>query len=217
MSGKSQKKTQKAMKHYKKECRYCNVEKVCLTCHYIIKCHEITNCMSCGGIYGRPLFTPISAGCILIDYPYIILIFETDQENKLKGTLNDIGGKYDPDKDRNIIDTVRRETKEETGNILFMDGTEPYVDMVKSAEDITYRCYLIDSTSKKRYISTGIIPENPVVKMKITHFLTIPETLLESRLKAIMDSILIYPIPGIDSRPIHMRDYLIELDRIHLS
>lgn len=202
-------------KHFRKECRYCHVEKVCLTCHYFIKCREITNCVSCGGIYGRPLFTPISAGCILIDYPFIILIFETNKDDKLKGTLNDIGGKYDPDTDRTIVDTVLREVKEETGNLIYMDGSEPYVDMVNT-NNTTYRCYLIDSTIKKKYISTGIIPENPVVKMKIKHFLTMPDKLLEPRLKAILNSVLIYPIPS-ESNSLHVRDYLSELDKIHSS
>ena len=112
------------------------------------------------------------------------------------------------------MDTVHRETKEETGNLLFMDGTEPYVDIIRSNDDITYRCYLIDSTIKKKYISTAIIPENPVVKMKIEHFLTMPPALLEPRLTAILSSILVYPSSE-SPRPVHMKDYLIELKRVN--
>lgn len=183
----------RVIKHHKKICRYCKTDKICLTCCDIIKCNIITKCISCGGIYGRPLFTPISAGCIFLEYPYITLIFETDKDDKLKGTLNDIGGKFDPDTDKSIIDTVLRETKEETGNLLCMDGSEPYVDVAQDKYNITYRCYLIDSTIKKKYVTTSIVPENPVVKMKIEHFLTIPQTLLEPRLIAILKSSLIYP------------------------
>ncbi len=205
----------KLTKHRKKVCRYCETDKVCLTCSNIIKCSIITNCISCGGIYGRPLFTPISAGCILLEYPYITIIFETDKDDKLKGTLNDIGGKFDPDLDKNIIDTVLRETKEETGNLLCMDGSEPYVDIAQNKHNVTYRCYLIDSSIKKRYVNTSIVPENPVVKMKIEHFLTIPKQILEPRLGAILKSTLIYP--GHESPkpplPVNMIEYMIMLNR----
>ena len=97
--------------HHKKVCRYCNTDKVCLTCNKVIQCRIITDCQSCGGIYGRPLITPISAGCLLVEYPYINIIFETDKDDKLKGTLNDIGGKYDPDFDKSIIETVHLEAR----------------------------------------------------------------------------------------------------------
>lgn len=200
------------MSHTKKVCRYCKTEKICLTCQQKINCKVLTSCISCGGIYGRPLFTPISAGCVLIEYPYITVILETNKHNKLKGTLNDIGGKYDPDVDKTIIDTLYRETKEEVGILLFTDGTEPYVDIVKEDDNITYRCYLIDSTIKKRYISTSIVPENPVVKMKIEQFLTIDRKMLEPRLRAILKSKLNYKD---QNGPFNMIQYMEELHRIH--
>ena len=169
--------------HKRDKCRYCNTTKICRTCHQVIKCDIKTDCPSCGGLYGRPLNGPISAGCILIEYPYVTVIFETNKNDQLKGTLNDIGGKYDPDMDTSILETVIREAKEELGVLLVIDGLDPYVDII-STDSITYRCYIIDSSIKKKYISTSIIPENPFVKMKIQHFLGIAESpLLERRLK----------------------------------
>jgi hypothetical protein len=180
--------------HKKDKCRYCNTDKICKTCHMIIKCDIITSCVSCGGLYGRPLMEPISAGCLLIEYPYITVIFETNKNDELKGTLNDIGGKFDPDLDRTILDTVARESKEELGILLCLDGTEPFVDV--GNDGIIYRCYLIDNGIKKKYIMTGIVPENPVVKMKIKHFLGIVDSpLLERRLKSILKSTIQSKVP----------------------
>lgn len=180
--------------HKKKSCRYCSRDKTCLTCNSIIQCRTVTSCTSCGGIYGRPLSAPMSAGCILLEYPFITIIFETDRDDNLKGTLNDIGGKYDPDLDKSILETVCRETREETGMMLLLNGTEPYVDIMRNMDAVTYRCYIVDSSVQKKYISTGIVPENPVVKMKIKHFLNINQRMLESRLKMILRSSINYPI-----------------------
>lgn len=119
-----------------RRCRYCDSEKICITCNQIIQCKKITECKMCGGLYGRPKQGPISAGILIIDTTCesnikTLLLFDKDG-------LTDPGGKVDPDKDRTPFDTVFRELYEETGLLLNVSLKDlKYVDLKNC-----YRLYL---------------------------------------------------------------------------
>lgn len=126
--------------------------KKCLTCKYNIDCINITNCPACG-FHGRPRCFPISAGVLIIDpeIKKILLIYE-------KGCYSDIGGKFDPDKDCTLFDTVFRELKEESGLYLIKNIVDAkYIDLDKNA----YRLYIIYNTKDSpAYTSTSKISNN---------------------------------------------------------
>ena len=181
--------------HKKSKCRYCNLVAVCKTCFQVINCREITECQSCGGIYGRPLNGFISAGCLLIDLstpnPLIWLVMETDKYDCLTGYFNDAGGKYDADKDQNHIHTVCREVQEEMGIKILMNGLEPYVDLCNKG--IIYRCYLLfHRTDNPVYIPLPSMPEHPVTKMPLKHFVELSErphkkSMIQHRLRFLLN------------------------------
>lgn len=176
----------KALTH-KKKCRYCNVVKVCRTCHQVINCLEITDCEACGDLYGRPKKGPISAGCLIIDktspMPTVWLVMETDKNDHITGTLNDPGGKFDPDNDLTHIDTICREIKEELGFLIInMSKDDLYVDLDVDGR-ATYRCYiLIHDINSPKFIRSGVIPEHPVVKISVKHLVSANKKALDSRL-----------------------------------
>ena len=210
-------------------CRYCTEVAVCKTCNFVIDCKNITPCSSCGGIYGRPKDGIIAAGCIIIDYqnePMINLVLEV-QDEILKSTINDIGGKYDADKDIKIADTIFREAKEEFGILLFLNGHEPYTDSpimktvitpdgIQITDTMIYRCILIENHHNNKYIRINNSPENPMITMKLSQFLKSIKSkafLFESRIKSVMDAYVNFSnVPHKDqTQKITMYEYLLSI------
>lgn len=174
-------------KKHKSNCRFCHEKATCLTCHNIIKCREITDCEMCGAEYGRPKSEPISTGCLIVDCtrgdPAVWLVIERNQNGKNKMTMNDPGGKFDADKDRNHMQTLFREIKEELGFIICPNGKEPYVELGYTGK--IYRCYiLIHRVNSMKYMETAITPEHPIVRIRVKELLE--SEALEYRLRKLL-------------------------------
>jgi hypothetical protein len=162
--------------HKRSKCRYCDKEAICKTCHHIIKCREESNCMACGGLYGRPIKGPISSGCLIVDLtnvnPFVWLVMEMDAKGSLINKFNEPGGKFEPDKDFTPIDTAVREVWEETAFALWLNTSDPYVDLENDGN--VYRCYIaIHTLMSLKYMPTLNSSEHPTMKMSLTDFLNV--------------------------------------------
>jgi len=162
--------------HKRSKCRYCDKEVICKTCHHIIKCREESNCSACGGLYGRPIKGPISAGCLIVDLtgnkPFVWLVMEMDAKGLLINKFNEPGGKFEPDKDCSSIDTAIREVWEETAFMLFLNSNDPYVDLENDGN--VYRCYVVVHTLNSiKYIPTFNASEHPTMRMSLEDFLSL--------------------------------------------
>lgn len=172
--------------HKKSKCRYCDREAICKTCHHIIKCREESDCPACGGLYGRPIKGPISAGCLIVDLttakPFVWLVMEKDANGLLINKFNEPGGKFEPDLDDTPIDTAIREVREETSFMLFLNSLDPYVDLENNGN--LYRCYIaIHTGSPIKYMPTIDTSEQPTMKIGLDDFLNINNSGLTSKYK----------------------------------
>lgn len=213
--------------HKRSKCRYCDKEVICKTCHHIIKCREETECSACGGLYGRPIEGPISAGCLIIDLtgtsPFVWLVMEMDAKGNLINKFNEPGGKFEPDKDRTSMDTAIREVWEETSFMLFLNSNDPYVDLENDGN--VYRCYIVvHSMLSIKYIPTFNTSEHPTMRMSLMDFLSVYDNnspaskykILHHRMKFLL-SRKVKNLQTVPQIQLSLADYLKKLNNISLK
>ena len=194
--------TKQKLSHKKPTCRYCEDDRtfICITCNKKMNCRKITKCKTCGDIYCRPKYEPISAGILIIDLtdePSVFLVKETT------GKLNDPGGKLDADLDRSHMHTAFREIKEEMGMLI----AKPIWEMPSVNLGRSYRCYIaIHTKSSPVFIDAKKSADLAVVKISIANLLK--EENLSSRFNLLMDRPLY--CKNVKKMTITLRDYLSE-------
>lgn len=160
----------------KETCKYCRKVRYCRQCDQRMFCQKKSKCHSCGR-GGRRLDHMTGSGLLILTIidgvPCLSLIQE--KFGQKEGTIGDIGGCFDPDLDDNMLDTIIREVREESG--LIYQGTNldllPQVYLLDAAKMPTYRMYLIENhqyqNNHQLSVDEKVTPESVLIHIPVTN------------------------------------------------
>lgn len=154
-------------------CEYCRKVRICLMCNERLFCGKFSNCEFCGR-GARRLDHLTGSGFLIMtviqDTPCLLL--NKEKWGSRKEQIGDVGGRFDPDKDYTLFDTLVREVREESGLVYTNQQVDhlPYIILSDTDQKPTYVMYLIkyqiDGKEDLRPDHT-IIPENAPIYMPI--------------------------------------------------
>lgn len=132
----------------KRKCGLCRKLRFCLQCHERLFCGKNTKCWACGR-GGRRLDHMTGTGVLILtmikNKPCVVMVKEPPGSRRA-GQIGDIGGRFDPDQESNLDQTLCREVFEEIGFKLDLSKTEMinnWVDLNDEENLPTYRTYFV--------------------------------------------------------------------------